>query len=209
MSNQINQSNDPFWFEDISILFRTNRLTDFFPSNKMTMIEKLNAMTRFCIYLGVLLYFYNQDYKTLFIPLMGLLLTYYLFMNAKKEEFTEYCNLNNSKHVKDSTDCIKPTKDNPMMNIMIPEYGANKQRKQICMIDKKEVDNKFNINLYKDIGDVYENQNSQRQFYTTPITTIPNDQDGFANWLYGPLNSCRDGNKQRCVDNISNRHILR
>mgnify|MGYP001197949185 CR=1 FL=1 len=199
-----NLTNDPFWFEDFSILFRTNRLTDFFPSNSMTMIEKLNAMARFCIYLGVLLYFYNQDYKTLFIVVMGLVLTYYLYMNIEKEEFTAYCNIQNDN----KKDCIQPTKHNPLMNITIPEYGTE-GRKKICSNNNDLIEQKFNINLYKDIGDVYENQNSQRQFYTTPITTIPNDQDGFAKWLYGPLNSCKDGNKQRCVDNISNRHILR
>ena len=43
------------------------------------------------------------------------------------------------------------------------------------------INNKFNIGLYRDIN---SNENSQRQFYTTPITTIPNKQSQFANWLY-------------------------
>ena len=36
---------------------------------------------------------------------------------------------------------------------------------------------------YRDPNDIYNRISSERQFYTTPNTTVPNDQTGFAKWL--------------------------
>ena len=38
---------------------------------------------------------------------------------------------------------------------------------------------------------LYEKKNSERQFYTVPNTTIPNDQKGFAEWLFKTENTCK------------------
>ena len=59
----------------------------------------------------------------------------------------------------------------------------------------------FNKNLYRDLTDVYGKNNSQRQFYTTPITTVPNDQNSFANWLYRSEKTCKEGDGNRCSAN--------
>ena len=40
---------------------------------------------------------------------------------------------------------------------------------------------------------------SSRQFYTNPSTTIPNDQEAFAKWLYyNPEKTCKEGNGLEC-----------
>ena len=44
-----------------------------------------------------------------------------------------------------------------------------------------EIDEKFNHDLFRDVSSVYGKRNSQRQFYTVPSTTIPNNQTSFAN----------------------------
>ena len=38
--------NDPFWLNNYKILFYKERLTEFFPTIHMTLIEKLNAIFR-------------------------------------------------------------------------------------------------------------------------------------------------------------------
>ena len=35
---------------------------------------------------------------------------------------------------------------------------------------------------------------SMRNFYTNPSTTIPNDQKGFSEFLYGDMISAKEGN---------------
>ena len=62
----MNKEHDKFWYDDIKILFNTQRLTEFFPNKNMNMDEKLNAIARFSIYLGLVLYVYNGDELFLF-----------------------------------------------------------------------------------------------------------------------------------------------
>lgn len=101
----------------------------------------------------------------------------------------------------EGNECTGPTDNNPFMNILVPEYyEPNTQRPPACSTEdtpdseqlKDEIEDKFQVNLYRDTGDLFEKKNGQRQFYTNPITTIPNDQDGFAKWLYGNAPSCKD-----------------
>ena len=204
MNNTNNKiKGDPFWSENISVLFYTNRLTNFFPSSSMSMTEKLNAITRFSIYISLLIYFYNQDYRFLFIMCIGFIGTYLLYNNSNKEQFENYiCDIN--KNIK----CTKSTTENPFKNVLINEMGANKNREKACKNDEKEVNENFYNNLYRDISDVYESKHSQRQFYTNPVTELTNDQVGFANWLYNKP-SCKSGDKEQCVKNIKNRHVQR
>ena len=63
------------------------------------------------------------------------------------------------------------------------------------------VDDKFSKGLYKDINSIYNNENSQREFYTMPNTEAMNKQKEFANWLYKTPKTCKEGNGFQCVAN--------
>jgi hypothetical protein len=39
------------------------------------------------------------------------------------------------------------------------------------------------------------------RFYATPSTTVPNDQAGFADYCYGNMVSCKDGDDLACARN--------
>jgi hypothetical protein len=170
----------------------------------MNLYEKLNSITRLLIYIGLTLYFYNNNYLYLFIIIIGIIITY-----------TIYCiNLNNSiikdkynNYTNNKLNYIKPTKNNPFMNISLYEYGKNNNREALIKKNinnknvKKMIENKFNINLYKNIDDIYSSNNSQRQYYTNPITTIPNKQNKFAKWLYKTKPTCKE-NTINCYNNL-------
>ena len=68
-------NNDKFWLDDISILYRKDRLTEFFPSNEMTTIEKMNALVRLSIYAGILLTLFTKNYLYLYIPVITFIIT--------------------------------------------------------------------------------------------------------------------------------------
>jgi hypothetical protein len=53
--------------------------------------------------------------------------------------------------------------------------------------------------LFGDLGENFEFDQSMRSFYSTPSTQIPNDQGAYANYLYGDMPSCRDGDGMACV----------
>ena len=62
-------------------------------------------------------------------------------------------------------------------------------------------DNSSKIIFSSRIRNIFSKNNSQRQFYTTPVTTIPNDQKSFANWLYKTPPTCKENNGNQCVAN--------
>lgn len=92
----------------------------------------------------------------------------------------------------------EPTADNPYMNIVFSDYldggniaePANAGDDNVGTQDKSL--NLYNSSIYRNIEDVFERQNSQRLFYTLPITTIPNKQTEFARWLYDTGPRCKE-----------------
>jgi hypothetical protein len=112
-------------------------------------------------------------------------------------------------------------KKNPLGNVLLTEIMDNPTRKpappsfntevyeDINVTTKKMVQSlnpgikNTNKQLYGDLGEQFEFDQSQWSFYSTPNTKIPNDQGAFADYLYGDMPSCRDGNAFACVqDNL-------
>jgi len=54
------------------------------------------------------------------------------------------------------------------------------------------------IAIYLIIKNKLFNKNKQRQFCTIPSTTIPNDQESFAHWLYASPETCKE-NQKNCL----------
>tara|TARA_A100001015_G_C14393593_1_gene482673 strand:- start:56 stop:409 length:354 start_codon:yes stop_codon:yes gene_type:complete len=67
---------------------------------------------------------------------------------------------------------------------------------------QEQIDNQFSSDLFQDMTDIYNNRNSQRQFYTMPNTQIPNDQTSFAKWCYATPSTCKEGNNLQCFNNL-------
>lgn len=89
-----------------------------------------------------------------------------------------------------------PTKNNPMINPEVfdtmdydPPVACNADDEDIDALDRG-IDNTFNDQLFRNVSDLYDIKNSQRQYYTTAGGKTP-DTVGFANWLYGDMPSCK------------------
>jgi Family of unknown function (DUF5762) len=192
---------DPFWTYDLSVLFDKKRLVEFVPTGDMTYEEKLNALMRFFMYATVILLLYTRVWWPIYIPLLGGAFTIFLYKTSSKERKKEqpkpYKQEATYKLEVDTIipeHCTAPTKENPFMNILFNEWTDNPNRAPAC--DYKgvgeDIEKAFNFNLYKDVDDIFDKNNSQREFYTTPITTIPNDQTSFAKWLYEVPVTCKE-----------------
>lgn len=188
-------SSDKFWFKNMQILFDRDRLTEFFPNQYMSHSEKLNAILRFSIYASGILIMYYRNANLLIIPLFiaGLTLYIHRFSRLPKDNDKEY-QLEDLK-----TECRIPTKDNPFMNTLVHELNDG-PKKENCSIEddsvKEEIEKHFNNNLYKDVADIYDKNNSQRMHYTMPSTTEygnVGDSVSFAKWLYSiPKPTCKE-----------------
>jgi len=195
---------DPFWYDDYHILFMKDKLSQFFPTKDMTMVEKMNALMRMGIYLGVALYFVTYNYLYLFIPILIGVFTYYIYQNKKKSFELYFNSIDNSitnrsnKKILDEVETISPTVNNPFMNINLITDDKTRPAATPTWNDDKlkdTVEDKFNYNLYRDVGDLYGKSNSQREYYTMPATTIPNEQTKFAKWLYSTDSTCKENTK--------------
>ena len=198
----MNNDNDPFWVEDYKILFYKERLTSFFPTIHMTLIEKLNAIFRLSIYLSIILYLLTNNYLYLYIMIVVGGFTCFIYYTQKNNielyfnSFPESNeNMIEKNILEEKNNKIIPTVENPFMNINLITDNKNKDAALPSWNNnkiQKDIENKFGYNLYRDVGDLYGKSNSQRQYYTMPSTTIPNEQTSFAKWLYGTQPTCKE-----------------
>jgi len=100
--------------------------------------------------------------------------------------------------------CKKPTIDNPFMNFNVENFNVKEDDyvpPVACNADDKEIKDdiviKFDERLFKNADQLWGNENSQRQFYTRPIQTIPNQQTEFAKWLWHVPKTCKE-NQEEC-----------
>ena len=161
----------PFWYDDPSILFRSDTWSRFVPTPKMSVPDALNAVVRFSAYLSVLLFLTSLDPWYLLIVPVVMGLTIFLrgwFPEAKKmvESFV-------SSYV--GEDETLPTPDNPFMNAPLTDILDNPNRPPApADVTTKEVRAKINAafaktsNMYLDTTDVYDLVQSQRNFHTVP-----------------------------------------
>jgi hypothetical protein len=92
-----------------------------------------------------------------------------------------------------------PTPANPFMNVLLTEISDNPYRSPAASVlgenVKAELDTYFQTMFARDPGDVFNHTQNQRAWVAMPSTTIPNDQESFANWLYRvPGQTYKEGN---------------
>lgn len=191
---------DSFWIEDYKILFYKDRLTEFFPTINMTLIEKLNSIFRLSIYLSIILYLLTSNYLYLYIMIIVGLFTCFIYYN-QRDNLELYFNSipdSNQNLIEESIHkniIINPTTENPFMNInLITDNKEQEPAPPSWNNDdiQKDIEDKFGYNLYRDVGDLYGKSNSQREYYTMPSTTIPNNQTSFAKWCYSVGPTCKE-----------------
>lgn len=208
--------NDLFWGNNPSILLDPARMVEFFPTTDMSNTEKLNAITRFLIYISIVLFVIYRNYNLFFIAIVGASIIYIIEYNEVKRQITtqeqfddkikEVLNISKETPIKvdeSGNICQKPTPNNPFMNVLITDYTDNPNRPPACAYNdektKEETEKYFNHNLYKDVDDVWNTRNSQREFTTMPWTTIPNDRDTFMKWCWKTTYVCKDGDLNYCL----------
>jgi hypothetical protein len=288
-NNIVSSERNTFWLNDITILYKNGAYANFVPTKNMTRVEQLNALTRFCFYLIIVLFIFDKTDEWMFVPLIAIILFIVLYNVYDSDEYgkskdllkmkniqeqsrnytqdnestlhnnnsqntrctDESCSNNDNesdnesdivkkdynieigyydsngklnysrgyqkpKHgaieakytmdemrIYDSNKCRLPTEDNPFMNPTVDDF--NKENVPVaCNVDDDEIKNigkkindSFNADLYRDIEDVFNKKNSQRQFFTV-AHSVPNDQEAFARWCYKFPPTCKT-NQERCL----------
>ena len=145
----------------------------------------------------------------------------------KKEGFANYANYNTGRRRTMNMPVMEPassglmfqapTPQDPLMNVLLTDIQFNPKRPAAEPAFNPKVEHDINQSaqkfvvddlggnpnledrLFRDLGDNYEFSNSMRNYFATPNTKIPNDQHAFAEYCYGSMISCKEGNMMACA----------
>ena len=199
--DQNNGDQEVIFYRDPNVLLRRDRIAEFYPARHLDRTRKINAIARLVLYFAILYFFATGN---LFLPLIGLVGLYLLIKNVLPKQLT----VNHTggmgygfgtcyQSQTESPYKIQPTCDNPFMNPTVNDLMTRVDRGPAPSITQEPVASKvndlFTERLYLGIDDIWQRQNGQRQFVTNPNTVIPNDQEGFARFLFdNPNHACRE-----------------
>ena len=216
-----------FWASDPNILFRPEYLTEVFPAADMSLSRKMNAITRMVIYITLLLFIYTRNIRTIIVSALTIGAIFLAYRQKSGQSTMEKFG---SKVVRDSLAeqnlsipeevFDQPTPENPFSNVMMNDYDYNVNKKPAPPTYNKSVsesilsqakqlvrdsnpgNTEIAEKLFTDLGEQYNFERSLQPFYSMPSTTIPNDQKGFAEFCYGSMISCKEGNQFACARNL-------
>jgi hypothetical protein len=202
-----------FWLENPNVLLNKNYITEIWPNSNFDLARKLNAITRIIIIMAILGYFLT---KSSYIPIsavVSLVVLVIIYKSKGKDSIKESFKNEFLEPDKELDKILQkeftmPTKKNPVMNVLMNEYKENPHRKPAAPAYNDTVHKEINENattqdkrLFKNLGDNLSFENSMRNFYAMPNTQIPNNQKDFAEFCYGNMPSCKDGDYFQCEKN--------
>lgn len=221
---------DDYWFYNLNILLRKDKLDAIIPKSNMTYQQKTNSIVRLSIYLGIAISIFTMNYLYLYITIITMIVSYILYLLKKVDEnsdakinnildITNNNKIKNDDIVKDhlqveglgepftrtksTKQCIQPTIHNPFMNPSpFAPRNINTPCSPLSNNNKEQIRNNFNKKLFKDANDIFNHRNGFRQFYTVPGNTFPNDRDTFMKACYDTGKTCKEGNGNRCYENM-------
>jgi hypothetical protein len=217
-----NSNNDIFWFNNNYLILFNNY--DLLPNSNMTWEGKLNSITRLIILLSVICFLITKNKNIIIVGLICILLIILSYKYNFKENYINVSTSSNKLKKNNNSNSIplksilkkdfyQNNKSNPFGNVLLPEINSNPNRKPAPPSFNLDVekDNTNNVkeaiqSLNPDIidtnkqlfGDIYQNfelDQSNRIFYSNANTKVTNDQGAFAEFLYGNMPSAKEGNQ--------------
>jgi c-di-AMP phosphodiesterase-like protein len=199
---------EQFWLINPYVLMNKKYIMNLFPNPENSLATNLNAITRVVILMTLIGFYFTRSLKLIVTSIVTLVIIVVMYKTkAKKETFS-----NQELYSMIKEELTTPTKQNPLMNVQMQEYQYNPKRKPAAPSFNPKIERNINQKvkeglderLFQDLGDNIEFEHSMRNFYTTANTQIPNDQKGFAEFCYGGMQSCKDGDGIQCVKNNYN-----
>ena len=164
------------WFDDPRQLLEISQLSKFWPTYDQNTNDRVNATSRFILYVSLALFLIQKDARILILAAVTIGVLY----------------------------VFQSTVDNPMGNVLLSDYGTDPERPAAC-VNNADIKRNLDDTFVKDAADIYGSRNgASRAFYTMPNTTIASDHESFLDFLGGhqgrgkPM--CRD-DQSACTAN--------
>ena len=182
-------------------------MINFLPLINMSFKDKLLAIVNLIIFLSLVFSLIFKNFIFILLGIILLIFIFYIYLFDEEVKINTNETLSNRNLAfYDNKICVKPSIDNPFMNPSIIDYKNSNNNIKACPFNNKtisdNINNFFKEKVYKDINDIYERNFSERQFYTVPSTTIPNDRQSYEKWLYYRDKTCKENNGIQCYNNI-------
>lgn len=187
---------DPVWYEDVRVLAR--RYDEFFPARDQSPEERVNSIVRLLLYSSAAVYAYTRRAR---YAVFGVAAAALVSLAYKGSTWSRRGDVDHESSRPVARGGIRPadaqrasrqqctlsTPDNPFANLLLSDLADNPGRPPACKYDdhKELIRENFNRGLVRNAYDIYENENSQRQFMTMPNTTAAPDTTAFAQFCYG------------------------
>ena len=199
-----------FWIKSPYELIRVDNISDLWPTKNMDFSMKLNVISRLIIVLSIIGYLITKNATILVLALITLGIIVILY--NKKEKYEHFSNIinNTNNQTLNPSNFYNSNWKNPFGNVLLPEINENPNRKMAPPAFDTNIKNTIDTNtkdmvqelnnsnqdidkrLFADIGDNFQFDKSMISFNSNPITTVPNDQKGFAEYCYGNMSSRKD-----------------
>lgn len=164
-------------------VFKSSDLLTFWPTATQTADQRVAATTRFILYAMVIVYIINRDARVFALGGIALAIVYYMWTTNMIKDGSLRPTIGDARY---STifrpNATLPTTENSMGNVLLSDYVDNPDRPAAAWYPS--VRDKVQT-AWSQIHPFERLRDAERNFYSMPATTIPNDQTGFAQAAYG------------------------
>jgi hypothetical protein len=164
-------------------VFKSNELLTFWPTATQTARQRVSATTRFILYATCIVYIVNRDSRIFALGALALAILYYMSTTNMIKDGKLRTTIGDSRYPSIfRPDATLPTTENSMGNVLLSDYVDNPDRPAAAWYPS--VRNQVQ-QVWSQIHPFERQRDAERNFYTMPSSTIPNDQTGFAQAAYG------------------------
>jgi hypothetical protein len=217
-----------FWINEPTVLLNNQYIMELWPSTDMSYEQKMNAITRLVILISILAYMVSMKPRILIAGMLTIICVVILYKMKKPKLSKDMLIEGFKKSQKSSLPEIIQSefksgdKRNPFSNVLLTQINDDPDRKSAPPAFEPSVDETITKNvkrtvqllnpgikntnkqLYCDLWNKHELDQSNRAFYSTANTRVENDQTAFSNFLYGNMPSSKDSDAAGAMQRVAN-----
>jgi hypothetical protein len=164
-------------------IFKTSDLMKFWPTATQSADERVSATTRFVLYAMCIVYIINRDPRIFALGGIALAILYYMWTSNMIKDGKLRSTIGDARRSSVfRSNVTVPTVENSMGNVLLSDYVDNPDRPAAAWYPSVRTQVQ---QAWSQIHPFERQRDAERNFYTMPASTIPNDQTGFAQAAYG------------------------
>jgi hypothetical protein len=164
-------------------IFKTSDLMKFWPTATQSADERVSATTRFVLYAMCIVYIINRDPRIFALGGIALAILYYMWTSNMIKDGKLRSTIGDGRQSSVFRPNVTlPTLENSMGNVLMSDYVDYPDRPAAAWYPSVRTQVQ---QAWSQIHPFERQRDAERNFYTMPASTIPNDQTGFAQAAYG------------------------